>query len=122
MQSTLGDQNYADRSTLHLVTNITPNARILHFIQYLADFMQPTVGEEYQVCRLHITRGDQYHPVRYAACTSCLIACMLHLVTRKTLTACTLNVVTNITMKICSLQLVIQITLTTCSIHLVTSK
>jgi hypothetical protein len=31
-------------------------------MQFLADFMHPTVGEECHVGGVHVTRGDQYHP------------------------------------------------------------
>ena len=61
-QTTLGYQYYADRSMLRLVTNITPNAWSLHFMQFLADFMKPAVGEECHVGGVLVTRGDQYHP------------------------------------------------------------
>jgi len=44
-QTALGYQYYTDRSTLHLVTYITPNAWSLHFIRYLADFMQPALRD-----------------------------------------------------------------------------
>jgi len=31
-------------------------------MRYLADLMQPTVGDEYHVGGVHVTRGDQYKP------------------------------------------------------------
>lgn len=44
-QTALGYQYYTDRSTLHLVTNITPKALSQHFMPYLADFMQPALPD-----------------------------------------------------------------------------